>query len=135
MSIDKEIRRNEPAASALASRSTLVAWKDAHVGRPSVSHHRHGSLPAGFTRDGAHDIRAQQLSCTPRSATGGALFLVARALECQNLCRDARLDLCPQHSHQCDCRFADDFVRVVDLNAERGAPLPQAFKPSAQPQG
>jgi hypothetical protein len=60
MSVDKEIRRNDPAASALASGATFAAWKEAHARRPSVSHHRHGSLSAGFTRDGAHDIRAQQ---------------------------------------------------------------------------
>lgn len=60
MSADNETRKNDLAASALASGSAFAAWKEVHAGRPSVSHHRHGSLPARFTRDGAHDIQAHQ---------------------------------------------------------------------------
>ena len=93
-----------------------------------------GGLFARFIQDGLHDIRAQQLRRVRAPPPAGRPPLGSRALECEYLCRDARLHLRPLDSHQRDSGFADDLVSIVGLNAECRAPVPQPFKPSAQPQ-
>ena len=132
-----ETRKNDPTRVGAGQRIGHCGVERNPQGNSlSVNRRRDGRLPARFTRDGAHDIRTQQAEwCPALRKRRSAALLVSRALECQNLCRDARLHLSPLHSHQRDSGFADDFVRIVGLNAECCASISHPFEPSAQPQG
>lgn len=117
-----------------ASKSAFVAWKKLCFGTLFVSHRRLADDPPASFRTACTKFECSKLRRVRAPPPAGRAFLGSRALECHNLCRDARLHLCPLDSHQRDSGFADDFVRIVGLNAECRAPVPQPFKPSAQPQ-
>lgn len=118
-----------------ASGSAFVAWKELRIGTLSVSHRRLADCSPASFRTARTTFECSKLRRVRAPPLAGRAFLGSRALECQNLCRDARLHLCPLDSYQRDSGFADDFVRIVGLNAECRAPVPQPFKPSAQSQG
>jgi hypothetical protein len=123
-----------PPVSALASASAFAAWKKLRIGTLTVSHRRLADCsPASFktARTKFERSKLRRVRAPPLAVRA---FLGFRALECRNLCRDARFHLCPLDSHQRDSRFAHDFVRIVGLNAERRASVSQTFEPSAQPQ-
>jgi hypothetical protein len=117
-----------------ASGSAFVARKELRIGTLSVSHRRLADYSPALFRTACTTSERSKLRRFRAPPPAGRPLLGSRALECQYLCRDARLHLLPLDSHQRDSGFADDLVRVVGLNAECRAPVPQPFEPSAQPQ-